>query len=113
MTAESTIRAGTPIFPTQALNGGYFRPASTALILNVQNACERFSISKLRNSDCDASHEPDGQVDERETVKAELRANVKNLLRQYRYHYPPDRQEAATTTVLRQADILCAEWAGE
>lgn len=47
----------------------------------------------------------------RETVKAALRVKVKNLLR--RYHYPPDRQEAATTTVLQQAEILCAEWAGE
>ena len=26
---------------------------------------------------------------------------------------PPDRQEAATTTVLQQAEILCAEWAGD
>lgn len=46
----------------------------------------------------------------RETVKAELRVKVKNLLR--RYHYPPDRQEAATTTVLQQAEILCGDWAG-
>jgi len=43
----------------------------------------------------------------RETVRAALRVKVKNLLR--RYHYPLDRQEAATTTVLQQAEILCAE----
>jgi len=47
----------------------------------------------------------------RETVKAQFRVNVKNLLR--RYHYPKDREEAATTTVLEQAEILCSDWAGE
>jgi len=47
----------------------------------------------------------------RETVKAQLRVNVKNLLRHY--HYPKDREEAATTTVLQQAEILCSDWAGE
>ena len=45
----------------------------------------------------------------RETVRAKLRVMVKTLLR--RYKYPPDRQEEATETVLRQAETLSAEWA--
>jgi hypothetical protein len=28
-----------------------------------------------------------------------------------KYGYPPDKQEAATKTVLEQAEVLCAEWA--
>lgn len=45
----------------------------------------------------------------REAVRAKLRVMVKTLLR--RYKYPPDRQEEATETVLRQAESLSAEWA--
>ncbi len=44
----------------------------------------------------------------RETVRARLRVMVKTLLR--RYKYPPDRQEEATETVLRQAETLSADW---
>lgn len=44
----------------------------------------------------------------RETVRAKLRVMVKTLLR--RYKYPPDRQEEAAETVLRQAESLSAEW---
>ena len=45
----------------------------------------------------------------RETVRAKLRVMVKTLLR--RYKYPPDRQEEATETVLRQAESLSGSWA--
>lgn len=45
----------------------------------------------------------------RENVRARLRVMVRSLLR--RYKYPPDRQEEATETVLRQAETLSAEWA--
>ncbi len=45
----------------------------------------------------------------KETVRAKLRVLVKKILR--KYGYPPDLQEAATTTVLEQAEALCAEWA--
>ncbi|MCL5257285.1 MAG: type I restriction endonuclease subunit R [Chloroflexi bacterium] len=45
----------------------------------------------------------------RESVKADLRASVKRLLR--RYGYPPDKQEKATQTVIEQAELLCADWA--
>ncbi|KWN67164.1 type I restriction endonuclease subunit R [Burkholderia stagnalis] len=45
----------------------------------------------------------------RETVRARLRVLVKTLLK--RYKYPPDKQEEATDTVLRQAESLSAEWA--
>ncbi|MGN6315886.1 type I restriction endonuclease subunit R [Trinickia sp.] len=44
----------------------------------------------------------------RETVRAKLRVMVKTLLK--RYKYPPDRQEEATDTVLRQAESLSTEW---
>jgi type I restriction enzyme, R subunit len=46
---------------------------------------------------------------EREAVRAKLRVMVKRILR--KYGYPPDKQEAATKTVLEQAEVLCAEWA--
>ena len=44
----------------------------------------------------------------RETVRAKLRVMVKTLLK--RYKYPPDRQEEATETVLKQAESLSADW---
>jgi type I restriction enzyme R subunit len=34
---------------------------------------------------------------------------VRRILR--RYGYPPDKQEKATETVLKQAELLCADWA--
>lgn len=43
----------------------------------------------------------------KETVRAGMRAMVKRLLR--KYGYPPDKQEAATTLVLQQAEILCGQ----
>jgi len=46
---------------------------------------------------------------ERETVRAKLRTIVKRLLR--KYGYPPDKQEKATQTVIRQAETLCKDWA--
>lgn len=46
---------------------------------------------------------------EREAVRAQIRVAVKRILR--RYGYPPDKQEKATQTVLRQAELLCADWA--
>lgn len=47
--------------------------------------------------------------EKRATVRARLRVMVRTLLR--RYKYPPDRQEEATETVLRQAESLSREWA--
>ena len=44
----------------------------------------------------------------RETVRARLRVMVKTLLR--RYKYPPDKQDDATTLVLRQAEALSQAW---
>jgi type I restriction enzyme R subunit len=46
---------------------------------------------------------------QRESVRAKLRVAIKRVLR--RHHYPPDKQEEATRTVLEQAEVLCAEWA--
>ena len=45
---------------------------------------------------------------ERESVRAKLRLMVKRILRKYKY--PPDSQEEAVETVLRQAKALCDEW---
>ena len=47
---------------------------------------------------------------EREAVRAKIRVAVKRILR--KYGYPPDKQEKATQTVLQQAELLCADWAG-
>jgi type I restriction enzyme R subunit len=45
----------------------------------------------------------------KETVRARLRVMVRRILR--KYGYPPDMQEKATDTVLKQAELLCANWA--
>lgn len=45
----------------------------------------------------------------RENVRAQLRVQVKRILR--KYGYPPDKQEKATETVLEQAAVLSEEWA--
>jgi type I restriction enzyme R subunit len=44
----------------------------------------------------------------KETVRAKLRVMVRRILR--KYGYPPDKQEKATETVLKQAELLCADW---
>ena len=46
----------------------------------------------------------------RENVRAHLRRLVKRVLR--KHGYPPDKQEAATRTVLEQAEVLSAGWVG-
>jgi type I restriction enzyme, R subunit len=45
----------------------------------------------------------------KETVKAKLRTLVRRTLRQH--GYPPDKSEAAVETVLKQAELLAADWA--
>jgi type I restriction enzyme R subunit len=45
----------------------------------------------------------------KETVRAKLRVMVRRILR--KYGYPPDKQEKSTETVLKQAELLCADWA--
>ncbi len=44
----------------------------------------------------------------KEGVRAKLRVLVKRILK--RYGYPPDLADAATQTVLEQAELLCEEW---
>ena len=44
----------------------------------------------------------------KETVRARLRLYVKRILKER--GYPPSGQEAATQTVLQQAELLCAGW---
>lgn len=43
-----------------------------------------------------------------EAVRARLRVIVRTLLK--RYKYPPDKEEEATKTVLKQAESLSADW---
>jgi type I restriction enzyme R subunit len=43
----------------------------------------------------------------KESVKAKMRVMVKRILTKYKY--PPDKQPKAVTTILEQAQILCAE----
>jgi type I restriction enzyme R subunit len=38
-----------------------------------------------------------------------MRVMVRRILR--KHGYPPDKQERATETVLKQAELLCADWA--
>src|SRR5690606_13198590 len=45
----------------------------------------------------------------RESARARMRVLVKRILR--KYGYPPDLQDAAVQTVLRQAEALSAAWA--
>jgi type I restriction enzyme, R subunit len=45
----------------------------------------------------------------KESVRAHLRRMVKRILR--KHGYPPDLQTEAVKTVLRQAELLCADWA--
>ena len=45
----------------------------------------------------------------RENVRAQMRVQVKRILK--RYGYPPDKQAKATETVLEQAAVLSQEWA--
>ena len=44
----------------------------------------------------------------REDVRAQLRVAVKCLLR--KHGYPPDKQEKATNTVIKQAEALTTTW---
>jgi type I restriction enzyme R subunit len=44
----------------------------------------------------------------KESVRAKLRVIVKRILR--KFGYPPDKQEAATQTVLQQAELLSDYW---
>lgn len=46
----------------------------------------------------------------RESARAKIKVMVKRVLN--KYGYPPDLQEEAVKTVLRQAELLCAEWTG-
>ena len=45
----------------------------------------------------------------RESARARIRVMVRRILN--KYGYPPDLQDEAVKTVLKQAELLCAEWA--
>jgi type I restriction enzyme, R subunit len=45
---------------------------------------------------------------QKESVRAKLRTLVRRKLRQY--GYPPDMQEVAVDTVLKQAELMAADW---
>ena len=44
----------------------------------------------------------------KQSARARLRVMVRRILK--RYGYPPDMQEAATNTVLEQAELIAADW---
>jgi len=44
----------------------------------------------------------------KKSVRARMRAMVKRILR--KHDYPPDKEEQATVTVLKQAEVLCERW---
>ena len=44
----------------------------------------------------------------RESARARIRVIVKRILN--KWGYPPDLQDEAVRTVLRQAELLCADW---
>lgn len=46
----------------------------------------------------------------RESARARIRVMVRRILK--KHGYPPDLREEATRTVLEQAELLCADWAG-
>lgn len=46
---------------------------------------------------------------QKEAVRARMRTKIKGLLR--RYKYPPDKRHEAVETVIRQAEVLCRDWA--
>jgi type I restriction enzyme R subunit len=46
----------------------------------------------------------------KDSVRAKLRLLVKKTLK--KHGYPPDKQTQAADTVLKQAELLCADWAG-
>ncbi len=47
------------------------------------------------------------------TAKESARANIRRLVKRLlnKHGYPPDKQEKATQTVLKQAELLCRDWA--
>ena len=47
----------------------------------------------------------------RETTRAKIRVIVKRILN--KWGYPPDLQDEAVKTVLRQAELLCEDWSGD
>jgi type I restriction enzyme R subunit len=47
----------------------------------------------------------------RENARARMRVLVKRILR--KHGYPPDLQDAAVQTVLRQAEALSSQWAAQ
>lgn len=44
----------------------------------------------------------------KDSVRAKMRTEVRKMLA--RYGYPPDLQKAAVDLVIRQAELLAAEW---
>ena len=44
----------------------------------------------------------------KQRARARIRIMVRRILR--KYGYPPDMREAATETVLQQAELIAADW---
>jgi type I restriction enzyme R subunit len=45
----------------------------------------------------------------RDSVRAEMRNKIRRLLKKYKY--PPDKQKEAIDLVLKQAEVVCVQWA--
>ena len=81
---------------------GSARPTSTALpVACSSQGSSTTTLKRLRkNTTIDWTL--------KESVKANLRRLVRRILN--KYGYPPDLQEEAVQTVLKQAELLCADW---
>ena len=77
--------------------------ANTGIMIGIR---QFWIASKICQSAVGANVSIDWRM--RENVCAQLRVQVKRILRQW--GYPPDKQEKATQTVLKQAALLSA-WA--
>lgn len=69
---------------------------------NLRVIAHELLVSLKQNVTVDWAH--------RDSARARMRVLVKRILR--KYGYPPDLQDAAVQTVLRQAEELSAMWAG-
>jgi hypothetical protein len=94
----SDAKAEVPVF------AGFLREAAAPGVSIFSSAAKKIAVELTQS--LRKSVTVDWAV--RETVRARLRVMVKTLLK--RYKYPPDRQEEATETVLKQAESLSAEW---
>ena len=95
------------MFERQFIAGGERIPEGERFVFEPLHAPQRVLAveltAKLRQSTT-----VDWQV--RESVRAQMRLLIKRLLRKYKY--PPEGQEDAVETVIKQAERLSEQWTG-